>query len=65
MKSEIEKDVARSGESLDMNSTKFRGLIFKILCAYAVYNPKIGYTQGMNIICGKLILLLSIEGNDE
>ncbi|CAD8075782.1 unnamed protein product [Paramecium sonneborni] len=62
---QIQKDVPRSGYDDKMNYKKYTNLLYRILCAYAIYNPKIGYTQGMNIICGKIILLLSIDGNDK
>lgn len=35
-----------------------------ILVAYANYNSQIGYVQGMNIIAGMLIMIMSLEGND-
>ncbi|CAD8064933.1 unnamed protein product [Paramecium sonneborni] len=62
---QIIKDVPRTGNDDKMNNKKYTNLLFRILCAYSIYNPKIGYTQGMNIICGKIILLLSIDGNDK
>ncbi|CAD8146540.1 unnamed protein product [Paramecium octaurelia] len=62
---QINKDVPRTGYDDKMNTKKYNTLLYRILCAYAIYNPKIGYTQGMNIICGKIILLLSIDGNDK
>ncbi|CAK69046.1 unnamed protein product (macronuclear) [Paramecium tetraurelia] len=62
---QINKDVPRTGYDDKMNTKKYTTLLYRILCAYAIYNPKIGYTQGMNIICGKIILLLSIDGNDK
>jgi hypothetical protein len=36
-------------------------MLFDILNAYAIYNPKIGYTQGMNFIVGKLIKFFKEE----
>ncbi|CAD8130162.1 unnamed protein product [Paramecium sonneborni] len=62
---QIQKDVPRTGYEDKMNNKKYTNLLYRILCPYAIYNPKIGYTQGMNIICGKIILLLSIDGNDK
>ncbi|CAK69815.1 unnamed protein product (macronuclear) [Paramecium tetraurelia] len=61
---QISKDLNRSGHDDKMNTNKFTHILGRILGAYAIYNPKIGYTQGMNIICGNVILLLSIDGND-
>ncbi|CAD8166631.1 unnamed protein product [Paramecium octaurelia] len=61
---QISKDLNRSGHDDKMKTNKFTHILSRILGAYAIYNPKIGYTQGMNIICGNIILLLSIDGND-
>ena len=36
-------------------------MLFDVLNAYAIYNPKIGYTQGMNFIVGKLIKFFKEE----
>ncbi|CAD8060805.1 unnamed protein product [Paramecium primaurelia] len=61
---QIKKDINRTGYDDKMNNNKYINLLHRILRAYAIYNPKIGYTQGMNVICGNIILLLSIDGND-
>lgn len=43
---------------------KYVGTLRRILVAYSNYDPEVGYTQGMNLIAGMIIVLMSIEGND-
>mmetsp|Transcript_25100 Transcript_25100/g.65474 ORF Transcript_25100/g.65474 Transcript_25100/m.65474 type:complete len:385 (+) Transcript_25100:56-1210(+) len=37
--------------------------LHRVLMAYAAHNPGVGYCQGMNFVCGMLLLVL--DGNEE
>ncbi len=61
--SDIIKDLTRTfpkDNYFKQNSNGYN-MLFDILNAYAIYNPKIGYTQGMNFIVGKLIKFFKEE----
>lgn len=65
--SQIDRDLYRTHVDavLGMDLTKYVCILRNILYAYSNYDPVVGYTQGMNIIAGMLILLLCLDGNDE
>jgi hypothetical protein len=53
---EIQKDIRRSFPEHDLFQTE-QGLqsLTNVLRAYAWRNPKVGYTQGMNLVCSHLL----------
>lgn len=61
----IKKDLGRTmanhiyfSENTDLeNDGKLR--LYRILTAYANFNPKLGYSQGMNVICGTMLIILN------
>ena len=56
---QIDKDVPRS-----RSTTKHLKELRNILIAYSAYSGK-DYTQGMNLIAGSLLTLLSLENDEE
>lgn len=76
IKKEIEKDINRtfpgridsgssskenSLDSNDINNTRLLLPMTKVLSAYALRNPSVGYCQSMNFICALLLFHLSEE----
>jgi hypothetical protein len=55
---ELDSSVSQSDEAL--NSTG-RVSLYNVLRAYACYNPKVGYTQGMGFIVGIFLMYFSEE----
>lgn len=53
----ISKDVPRT--KVD---SRHREKLENVLCAYSCIDP-MGYTQGMNLICGSLLNILASEEN--
>lgn len=62
MKELIEKDVDRSCYGLTnypRQQKQMRNELKNVLCAYCVYDPELGYTQGMSFIVERLLSHLS------
>lgn len=59
-KAQIRKDLRRTfpGEATQINSEHGVAALERIIGAYAVYNPRVGYCQSMNLIGGHLLLAL-------
>lgn len=58
MLNQVEKDLRRTeagthGEKIDA--------MRRVLCAFAAFNPDVGYVQGMNFIVAALLALLPEE----
>lgn len=58
---EIEKDVDRTFPNHELFSSQYLEQLRRVLSAYALHNPDIGYCQSLNFLCGTMILLLSEE----
>lgn len=58
LRGDIAKDVDRTfiEYRLFSNGNKGQGMLYRVLAAYAVYNPEIGYCQGMNVLASVLLL---------
>ncbi|CAD8119296.1 unnamed protein product [Paramecium sonneborni] len=62
---QIDKDIPRTliGCEFLANQENTQSLR-NILMAYANYDPDLGYTQGMNIIAGNLLVCFDLQSND-
>jgi hypothetical protein len=56
-KVQILKDIPRTFSNLDIFSyaSAFQQL-YRILYSYFIYDPQLGYTQGMNLLVGSLLM---------
>lgn len=59
----ISKDINRTfpEHALFTESGHMRGALFNVLRAYALYNPDVGYCQGMGFMAGMLVLYMNEE----
>lgn len=59
----IEQDIRRTFGDLDLfqEGMKYHESIFRILRAFAMYRPDIGYVQGMSYIAGIVLLYIQDE----
>lgn len=53
----IEIDIARTFPELKSFAQQQQHQLWRVLNAYAAYNPKLGYCQGMNFVAGLLLLV--------
>ncbi|KAG1668130.1 hypothetical protein FOA52_003917 [Chlamydomonas sp. UWO 241] len=60
---QIEKDLPRTFPGHAGMQGEGRAALRRVLAAYALRNPSVGYCQGMNFIAG--VLLLAIPGSEE
>lgn len=57
VKSQIMKDVHRTFSNLDVFSyVSIIQKLYRVLYSYFIYDPQLGYTQGMNLLAGALIM---------
>lgn len=59
--STIEIDIARTFPELKSFGEKEQQQLWRVLNAYAAYNPKLGYCQGMNFVAGLLLLVSDFQ----
>ena len=59
----IERDLERTfpHNAYFQQGNEGYGKMQRVLLAFALFNPRIGYTQGMNFVCGNFLLLLVEE----
>jgi len=53
----IEIDIARTFPELKSFEVRHQNQLWRVLNAYASYNPDLGYCQGMNFVAGLLLLV--------
>jgi hypothetical protein len=59
---QIRKDVPRTFPGhAQLDSPAQRAALERVLRAFAAANPRVGYCQGMNFVCGVLLLLMEEE----
>lgn len=58
---QIEKDLHRTFPGHEVMSKDGQGPLRRVLAAYALHDPAIGYCQGMNFITGLLLLFMEEE----
>jgi hypothetical protein len=57
VKSQILKDIHRTFSNLDIFSyVSTLQKLYRVLYSYFIYDPQLGYTQGMNLLAGVLIM---------
>jgi hypothetical protein len=66
-KAQIRKDLHRTfpDETTEVNSERGMAALERLVGAYAVYNPRVGYCQSMNLIGGHLLLALGRPGRTD
>ena len=60
-KVQVEKDLPRTFPAHPLLEGVGRDALRRVLLAYARYNPKVGYCQGLNFLAGLLLLLMPEE----
>ncbi len=60
-KAQVEKDLPRTFPAHPLLDGVGRDALRRVLLAYARYNPKVGYCQGLNFLAGLLLLLMPEE----
>ena len=56
-KTQILKDIPRTFSNLDVFSyASMLQQLYRILYSYLLYDPQLGYTQGMNLVAGALLM---------
>jgi hypothetical protein len=56
-KTQILKDIPRTFSNLDIFSyASMLQQLYRILYSYFIYDPQLGYTQGMNLVAGALLM---------
>jgi hypothetical protein len=58
---QIEIDIARTFPDLKTFAQEQQQKLLRVLNAYAAYNPKLGYCQGMNFVAGLLLLVSNFQ----
>lgn len=57
VKCQIMKDIPRTFSNLDIFSyASVLQQLYRILYSYFIYDPQLGYTQGMNLVAGALLM---------
>merc|ERR1719247_2264224 len=60
----IEIDIGRTFPELKTFAESQQQQLLRVLNAYAGYNPRVGYCQGMNFVAGLLLLVSDFQEED-
>lgn len=56
-KTQILKDISRTFSNLDIfGYPSMLQQLYRILYSYSIYDPQLGYTQGMNLVVGAILM---------
>lgn len=58
---QIEKDLPRTFPRHPLMQSTGRSALRRVLAAYALHNPDVGYCQGMNFVAGALLMFMDEE----
>lgn len=61
VRKQIDKDLPRTFPGHPLLDGIGRDALRRVLCAYALHNPAVGYCQGMNFLAALLLLLMEVR----